>query len=179
MVSYDRIAWQSTDASPSCFTLKRGGSEVPVRLSPVGMAVSKVRVSGDGVMYAGRYSSSDPWILYYARPSCELPASVTPWIDLTPAKKSVRIKRKSSLRFGGVMGDPNGRPLARRTIDLQASANYGRTWKIASRLTTDSNGRVSRKLKLNKRGTFYYRWRSSAGGGYYASNSNTIIVRVR
>jgi hypothetical protein len=179
VVSYDRIAWQSTDASPSCYTLVRGGSEVPVRLSPVGMAVSNVQVSGDGVMYAGQYSTSDPLVLYYARPSGELPALVTPWIDLTPEKKSVNIKRKSSLRFGGVMGDPDGSPLARRTIKLQVSSNYGRTWKIVSTLTTGTSGRVSKKLKLNKRGTFYYRWRAPASDGYTASNSNVLIVHVR
>jgi hypothetical protein len=179
VVSYDRIAWQSPDTSPSCYTLKCSGSEVPVRLSPAGMTVSYVRVSGDGVMYAGRDSTSAPWVLYYARPSGERPTLVTPWIDLTPAKDSMSVRRKSSLRLGGVMGDPGGLYLAGRTIKLQISADYGDTWKTAVTPTTDSHGKVSKKLKLNRRGTFYYRWRSSAGGGYDASNSNTLIVRVR
>jgi hypothetical protein len=175
VVSSDRIAWAGTDSSPGCYTLTRGTSSSSVRLSPAGMTVSGVQISGERIMYAGHYSARDPWVLYYAYPNT---VPVTPWIDLKPSKRSVAVKRNRTLQLTGVMGDPNGIYL-KKPIKLLVSSNYGTTWKTLVTLSTDSRGEVSKKLKLNKRGTFYYRWRAPASDGYTASNSNVLIVHVR
>jgi hypothetical protein len=139
------------------------------------MTVSGVQISGERILYAGRYAANDPWVLYYAYPS---PVPITPWIDLKPSKHSVAVKRNRTLQLTGVMGIPDG-IWVQQPIELLVSSNYGTTWKTLATLSTDSLGKVSKKLKLRKRGTFYYRWHSPASDGYTASNSNVLIVRVR
>ena len=183
VISWDRIAWAGTSADPGCFTLKRGVDDNPVRLSPQGMAATAVRASGDGIVFAGRFSASDPWTLYLAAPDMgSAPDPVTPWIDMKPSAAGLTLRRshgKATYTFSAVIGDPDGVYLSGMSIRLQVSRNYGNSWSTVSQLTTDSNGRASKRLSFTKAGTYYYRWRAPAQGSYTASNSNVIAVHVR
>ena len=126
---------------------------------------SSPSIGSDGTIYVGNLAIAN--------------RTITPLLVKSPGGAAYTLVRKGGVAlwtFSATLRTSAGAPIASRRVYLQRSAN-GLTWTNAYTHTTNSSGKVSRRLAFKVKGTTYWRWSSPANATYSAKTcSKTKIV---
>lgn len=117
------------------------------------------------------------------------PTNLKPTIKRSPNKSTLTYKRKGrpaavKIKLSAQFTEYAGHPLANQWVYLQARGKTRKGkiyWSNTYKLRTDNKGRVSKTLRLEHKGTRYYRWAYDTNGwdGLQSSYAKTQKIVVK